>query len=83
MYFLGLMYVALAAIVAATPLSSRHEVHEKRRVSPNWEKRDRLHAAVKLPMRIGLTQRNLDNSYEYLMNVCVHPNSLFSYYGWI
>jgi tripeptidyl-peptidase-1 len=66
----SLLFVTLAAVVAAIPASfSHHALHEKRTVSSRWEKRDRVHGEVKLPMRIGLTQSNLDKGYEYLMNV--------------
>jgi hypothetical protein len=66
----GLVFVAVAAFAAAVPAPvSRHEIHEKRTISPDWVKRDRVHQDVKLPMRIGLTQSNLDRGYDYLMDV--------------
>jgi tripeptidyl-peptidase-1 len=72
----GLLFAALAVIVVAIPAPvSRHELHEKRSVTSHWEKRSELHRDVKLPMRIGLTQRNLDKGHEYLMNVCVNPEN--------
>lgn len=77
MHFLGLACVAsLAATVLAAPTSihSNHVLHERRDASLQWVKRDRLHRDVKLPMRIGLTQRNLDEGHEALMQVS-HPDS--------
>jgi tripeptidyl-peptidase-1 len=70
----GVCLFALAVIAAAVPAPlSLHELHEKRTVTSNWERKHRLHGQVKLPMRIGLTQRNLDKGHEYLMNVFVTP----------
>ena len=50
-----------AAIVNALPAPSSHIVHERRdSLHPRWLKRDRVPSHKKLPMRIGLTQSNLD-----------------------
>ncbi|KAF2770431.1 subtilisin-like protein [Teratosphaeria nubilosa] len=66
---------ALAATTAAAPTKgSNHVLHEKRSESRHWAKRDRVHGDVKLPMRIGLTQSNLDRGEEMLMRVS-HPDS--------
>jgi tripeptidyl-peptidase-1 len=47
-----------------------HTVHEKRDFTPTrWIKRDRIHSHVTLPVRIGLTQSNLDRGYEFLMDM--------------
>ena len=74
----GLIILALATSIAAVPAPfSRHELHEKRTVTSQWEKRDRLHGKVKLPMRIGLTQSNLDKGHEYLMSVYVDPTECY------
>ena len=70
-----LMTVAAAALFllcGGTPTQSSHAIHEKREVThPRWMKRDRIHPSVKLPMRIGLSQSNLDRGMEYLMDVYV------------
>ena len=59
-----------AAIVNALPASSSHIVHERRdSLHPRWLKRDRVPSHKKLPMRIGLTQSNLDQAHDYLMDV--------------
>jgi tripeptidyl-peptidase-1 len=65
---------ALAALVSASvaaPTSNfqRHVLHERREPSENWVKSDRVHSDVKLPMRIGLVQSNLDNGHELLLQV--------------
>ncbi|KAK4550782.1 Tripeptidyl-peptidase sed1 [Oleoguttula mirabilis] len=41
---------------------------------PTWAKGDRVNGDVKLPMRIGLVQSNLDKGDDYLMEVS-HPES--------
>ena len=55
---------------AAAPAPSGHTLHERRSVeySP-WTKAERLHAETILPMRIGLTQSNLDIGHDLLMDV--------------
>lgn len=65
----------LAAFASASPLKS-HVVHEKREVQTSkWTKRDvKLNRDALIPMSIGLTQRNLENGYEFLMDVS-HPES--------
>ena len=58
----------LAALATAAP-TSKHVLHERRAIHPEWTKSNRLHGDVKLPMRIGLTQSNLDRGYDMLMSV--------------
>jgi len=73
-------YLSLAALVATAACApsgrrSTHVLHEKRTAtSGRWEKRDRLHPDVVIPLRIGLTQSDLDTGYERLMEVS-HPSS--------
>jgi tripeptidyl-peptidase-1 len=71
MHFLNFAVVGAFAIgAAAIPTSSRHVLHEKRDAVPKtWVKRDRLDAATTLPVRIGMTQTNLDKGYDLLMEV--------------
>ena len=65
----ALAVLAATAIAAPTP-STEHIVHERRSlVSSAWVKRDRVHGDVKLPMRIGLIQSNLEKGPDYLMEV--------------
>jgi tripeptidyl-peptidase-1 len=55
---------------AAAPTSSSHALHEKRNSAPrDWEKRYRVSPHVILPVRIGLTQSNLDKGPELLDEV--------------
>lgn len=64
--FLG----ALAAGVLAAPASTNYVVHERREVMPrSWSEGIRLHGKTVLPMRIGLTQSNLDRGDDLLMEV--------------
>jgi tripeptidyl-peptidase-1 len=61
---------ALLSLVEAIAIPSHHEVHEKREaVHPRWTKRGRVPSHKMLPMRIGLTQSNLENGYDHLMSV--------------
>lgn len=57
-----LLLCSLAANVIAAPTSnSKYVLHEKRDFAPRaWQKRDRVNPAQLLPVRIGLTQGNLD-----------------------
>ncbi|KAI4141846.1 MAG: hypothetical protein LQ340_007523 [Diploschistes diacapsis] len=60
---------ALAQISSALPPPG-HSIHEKREVtSSRWVKRDRLPSDARLPIRIGLSQSNLDQAHKYLMDV--------------
>jgi len=60
----------LAAQVAAVPRPGNHVVHERRDAVPkSWIKRDRLDADAELPVRIGMTQSNLERGHELLMEV--------------
>ena len=60
---------ALSRLSTALP-SPSHSIHEKRHVpSTTWAKRDRISSDEILPVRIGLTQSNLDRAHGYLMDV--------------
>ena len=61
--------LASVALDATTNNFQRHVLHERREPSENWVKSDRVHSDVKLPMRIGLVQGNLDRGHEILMQV--------------
>jgi tripeptidyl-peptidase-1 len=69
---------ATAALASAVPAASDHVLHEKRSEAPkNWVKRSRMvNGGIKLPMRIGLTQTNLDKGHDLLMEVSVPPSLL-------
>ncbi|KAF7195880.1 Tripeptidyl-peptidase sed1 [Pseudocercospora fuligena] len=71
----GLLLSALAVTAAAAPTWSGSVVHEKRTVSQYaGRKTARVENDAIVPVRIGLTQRNLDRGYDYLMEVS-HPSS--------
>ncbi|KAI4274946.1 MAG: hypothetical protein LQ337_003552 [Flavoplaca oasis] len=60
---------ALAATALALP-SINHVLHEKRdRLPPGWEYHEKLAPTKVLPMKIALTQSNLDKADEFLMDV--------------
>ncbi|WPG97613.1 subtilisin-like protein [Acrodontium crateriforme] len=60
---------ALAVGAIAAPAPYAHVVHEKRGHSQQWNKAERVLGDVKLPMRIGLTQKNLDEGHDILMDI--------------
>ena len=69
--------LAAAAILAAsnvlavpTPSDLSHVLHEtRRRGLVDWEKVGRVDRDIILPVRIGLTQSNLDKGYQLLDEV--------------
>ncbi|KAL9095664.1 MAG: hypothetical protein Q9165_002096 [Trypethelium subeluteriae] len=75
----ALASAAVILLCDASPAPSTHAVHEKRDIThPRWMKRDRIDPMVKLPVRIGLSQSNLDRGMDYVMDVYValsHPAS--------
>ncbi|KAJ5711583.1 subtilisin-like protein [Penicillium malachiteum] len=67
--------LALAALTGAAPATIKHVLHEKRdKQAYDWVKGNRVSSDAVLPVRIGLSQNNLDKGYEYLMEVS-HPDS--------
>lgn len=61
---------ALAALATKAPSPVTRVVHEKRDHVPKaWVKRDRMDSSASLPVRIGLTQSNLDRGHDTLMGV--------------
>lgn len=71
MHFLqAVLLGAFAAQAAAAPFSSSHAVHERRDYVPkSWMKKGRVEHDVELPVRIGMTQSNLDKGHDLLMDV--------------
>lgn len=67
---------AFAASAVALPTSTRYVVHEKRGNEASWS--EISHAKpdkrITLPVRIGLTQSNLDQGHDILMDIA-HPDS--------
>ena len=70
---------ALAATALALPaVNVPHALHEKRDVTKaSWVKRADVPHAALLPVRIGLTQSNLDKGHEMLMDVSRHNSPNF------
>lgn len=66
-----LAVVALAVLSNAAPTdTTRHVLHEKRSTTPRrWQRGQRVHEDAILPIKIGLTQSNLDDGYGLLMDV--------------
>jgi tripeptidyl-peptidase-1 len=61
---------AIAALVNAAPAPTKHVLHEERAIaSRDWVKGARIEKDAIVPMRIGLTQTNLEKGYDYLMEV--------------
>ncbi|KAF1990249.1 putative alkaline serine protease AorO [Aulographum hederae CBS 113979] len=66
---LGLLGI-FATLASAAPAATSHVVHAKRDAVPKqWVKRSKLESNVVLPVRIGLTQRNLEHGHRLLMEV--------------
>ncbi|TFK53218.1 subtilisin-like protein [Heliocybe sulcata] len=71
--FLSLL--SFVALVVAEPLLSPHVLHEKRSHTPaGWTRSHKHDVAAVLPLRIGLTQNNMDRLEELLLDVS-HPES--------
>ena len=63
-------FSAIALTTTAAPTYTNHVVHEKRESKPlNWQKYSRVDPGTVLPVRIGLTQSNLDNGAALLDEV--------------
>ena len=74
MRFSSFTLLALIGGAVASPAST-HVLHEKREhLPPGWWRHHKLPGHHRLPIRIGLTQSNLDKADDYLMQVS-HPTS--------
>ena len=62
---------AFATLSTALPTFANHVVHEKRSESPNWSPLPgaKPDGRITLPVRIGLTQSNLDRGDGLLMEI--------------
>ncbi|KAB8346134.1 hypothetical protein FH972_023180 [Carpinus fangiana] len=64
-------FLAVGAIAAP----AGHVLHEKREfLSANWQKKHAIESRALMPMRIGLTQQNLDQGHDLLMDVSDHTS---------
>ncbi|PNP40534.1 hypothetical protein TGAMA5MH_07531 [Trichoderma gamsii] len=68
--------VLLSAVTVGAAPSTTSVTHERRNVHSHrhWEKRSRLEPHDVIPVRIGLSQRNLDQGHDFLMDIS-DPNS--------
>jgi tripeptidyl-peptidase-1 len=68
--FLTGALTALLTVCTAVPTPNSYSLHEKRSSLPRlWSRGSRVDQDAILPIRIGLTQSNLENSYAHLMDV--------------
>lgn len=63
--------ISLAAVAVALPSPANYVVHEKRSGTTSWSPKDnvKLDGTIKLPVRIGLTESNLNLGDGILMDV--------------
>src|SRR5580700_6610527 len=67
--------LGLVAGATTAPAGNSYVVHERRQETNKWSASgDRLRRDTVIPMSIGLTQRNLDYGYDFLMDMS-HPSS--------
>lgn len=74
------LLVALVASAAAVPTKSPSIVHEKRELfhASQHRKLQPVSKDAVLPVRIGLTQSNLDRGYDHLMEMQVFNSTIAS-----
>ncbi|KAK3940912.1 peptidase S8/S53 domain-containing protein [Diplogelasinospora grovesii] len=66
---------------SASPTPGHHVVHEKRSSPPPaWTKQERADGNMRLPLRIGLKQRNLHHADEFLDSVSNPKSSKYASY---
>lgn len=69
MHISGWLLFSLISLGASSPLDS-HVVHEKREALPiAWTKQSRAPRDAILPVRIGLNQRNLEYSDQFVADI--------------
>lgn len=68
-FYLFLLWALVISGLAA-PASPHYQVHERREYIPDsWNEIQRLDGTTPLPVRIGLTQSNLDHGHDLLMEM--------------
>ena len=62
---------ALAATVVARPASVDYVIHEKRDGPSSWTSKSyaRPDGRIRLPVKIGLKERNIESGQQLLMNI--------------
>ena len=63
-----------ALLFTASAISAGRVVHEQRESPSGIRQGDRVDGTAFVTFRVGLKQRNLENAYEYLLNIS-HPAS--------
>ena len=65
------LFSVLFLVAESSPLQLRvpHVVHEKRGISSTWVKRSRVPPNTRLPVRIALSQNNIQSSHDLLMEM--------------
>ncbi|TVY86452.1 Aorsin, partial [Lachnellula willkommii] len=75
MRYFSLVVGVFVCVCEAAPTGVTYSLHEKRSALPkSWVRSNRVEGDSILPVRIGLTQTNLENGYGHLMDVS-HPDS--------
>lgn len=75
----SILLCALAATAMAVPTAHDYQLHERRDFIPKaWVEGKKLDGKVSLPVRIGLTQSNLDYGHELLMDLYGFTHSLLT-----
>ncbi|KAJ5133905.1 Aorsin [Penicillium atrosanguineum] len=73
--------LAIAAVTGAIPAPTKHVLHEKRdKHAYDWIKGARVESDAVLPVRIGLTQNNLEKGDELLMDVSSPSSARYGQY---
>ncbi|KAJ5604369.1 hypothetical protein N7510_009523 [Penicillium lagena] len=66
----SILLMGAVTTVMAAPATHNYQLHERRDVIPSsWIEGTRLDGKTLLPVRIGLTQSNLDHGHDLLMDV--------------
>lgn len=64
------LVVSIVTVALAAPASIKHVLHEKRTHLPSgWDYHSSVDKSTVLPVRIGLSQSNMDRAHEMLMSV--------------
>jgi tripeptidyl-peptidase-1 len=70
MFFQLTVVAALGALSTAVPTTVKHVLHEERLTpSRDWIKSSRIEGSAIIPMRIGLTQTNLEKGSDFIMEM--------------
>ncbi|KDQ54116.1 hypothetical protein JAAARDRAFT_412436 [Jaapia argillacea MUCL 33604] len=77
-FILAFLSAVGIAAASSSPLLSPHVVHERRSHTPaGWTRARKHDSSAVLPLRIGLTQSNMDKLEEFLMEVSDPVSSKF------